>query len=164
MRKIIQILVLVIFVFQLCACEAFVRKFTRKKKTSEIKPEEMVLSPQEYEPPQTTKEEKYRQYFLYWRAWHDELLDALSDKTNRKKQLSSADEAIKNLADIRPLLSEKKQAQLDKYILDLTALKDDIFRDYYGSNIPFYRQRAERIRLNIMKDFSYSALKEDLKQ
>ncbi|MFA5150687.1 MAG: hypothetical protein WC433_07270, partial [Candidatus Omnitrophota bacterium] len=59
--------------FTLCGCEAFVRKFTRKSKKDKV-PVEMVLAPEEWKGPQMTKEEQYRQYFVFWQSWQDELI------------------------------------------------------------------------------------------
>ncbi|MCU0666811.1 MAG: hypothetical protein MUF05_06945 [Candidatus Omnitrophica bacterium] len=163
-KSISLILVVAMVVPLLAGCDAFVRKFTRKKKPAEQKQEEMVIAPQEYVRPEISKVDQYRQYYLYWRSWQDELIESFNDRSNRKKQLSCIEEASKNLAGIKTLVGQKKQAKLDGYINDLAALGKDVGADYYGNNISFYRQTAEKIKRNVMKDFSYSQLKNDLKQ
>ena len=86
---------LVVFV----GCEAFIRKFTRKPKNKKSDVQEMVLVPEEYKGPQMSKEELYRQYILFWKSWHDELLNSLSSSRSHKKRVSCIDEAIKNIND-----------------------------------------------------------------
>jgi len=149
-------------IFSLIGCDAFVRKFTRKSKKEELPQEEMVLSPEEYKGPNMTKEELYRQYFLYWKSWQDELIAALSYNGNYKKQLGSADEAINNLENLRSLLNLKMQKKLDAYINQLKDLRDSIKKDPYGNNVANNRLTSERIKMDILHDFSYRAVKDYL--
>jgi hypothetical protein len=142
----------------LIGCDAFVRKFTRKHKR-EARKEEMVLAPEEYKPPQLTKEEVYRHYFLFWKSWHDELINSLAVGANHKKQIDCAEEALKNLDLLRVTLQEKKQKRLDIYINQLKGLKESIAQDLYGNNISANRLTAERIKRGILRDFSYDKIK-----
>ena len=143
-------------------CDAFVRKFTRKPKKENLPREEMVLEPMEYKGPEMSKEELYRQYFLYWRSWHDELIQSLSQNTNHKKQIECVNEAIKNIEQIKVLLNAEKQKQLDIYINQLNDLRDLVTKDIYGNNIIGNRAIAERIKKNILRDFSYNKIKDYL--
>ncbi len=144
----------------LIGCEAFVRKFTRKPK-KQIE-EVMVLAPQEYKGPLMTKEELYREYFLFWKSWQDELIGALTGKKSLKKQIDCAGEAIKNLVNLRALLKEEKQKKIDIYIIELKGLQDEIAKDLYGSSIPLHTRGAERIKRNILRDFPYKKIKDFL--
>lgn len=63
MKRIINLLFISFLMVSLTGCEAFVRKFTRKPK-DKMKTEELVLIPEEYKPPQLSKEEKYRDTFF----------------------------------------------------------------------------------------------------
>ena len=146
----------------LIGCDAFVRKFTRKPKKEKVEEEVMVLAPEEYKGPQMTQEEIYRQYFLFWKSWQDELIISLSEGGNRKKQIDCTEEAIKNLQNLRELLQETKKKTLDVYINQLESLRDSIRSDLYGSNVAMNRQNAERIRRNTLRDFSYQKIKNDL--
>lgn len=160
-----QIIFLVISCFlwiNLSGCDAFVRKFTRKPKKDKLSREELVLVPEEYKGPQMTKEEIYRQSFLYWRTWHDELLNALSVNASHKKQVDCAEETLNSLMDVRKSLKEPSQKKLDAYINQLSGLKGSIDRDLYNSNAAIHYQNAERIRRNIMRDFSYAKIKDYL--
>ncbi len=140
-------------------CDAFVRKFTRKSKKGDQPKEELVLVPEVYKPPKMTKEEVYRQYFLYWKSWHDELINSLSGGASQKKQIDCAKEAIKNLAELRKTLQESGQKKLDVYINQLKDLKKEIMQDLYGNDISVNRLTAEHIRRGIMRDFSYNKIK-----
>jgi len=160
-----------IFIFAACClvlalligCDAFVRKFTRKPKKEKKPAEEMVLVPQEYPSLFKTKEEAYRQYFLYWQSWQDELINVLLCKLSNKKQLSCIDEAIKNLTEVRNLLLEEKQKALDPYLERLGALRGAIEEDSYSNNTDNNRYKAEVLKKDILRLFSYPKVKNELK-
>ncbi|MFA5411138.1 MAG: hypothetical protein WC321_04665 [Candidatus Omnitrophota bacterium] len=145
----------------LIGCDAFVRKFTRKSKKSDLDKEEMLLAPEEYKSTMT-KEELYRQYFLFWQSWQDELIEALTSRAAHKKQISCINEALKNLAQLRPLLNPEKQKKLDSYLKQLQDLRGLITGDIYGTNAVNYRLNAERLKRNILRDFSYPKIKDYL--
>jgi hypothetical protein len=161
-KKFIFICVLLAMLSGLCGCEAFVRKFTRKPKKENIARVEIVVAPEEYRGPRLSKEELYRQYLLYWKSWQDELITSLSGGANHKKQIGCVSEAIKNLLNLRALLNEEKQKKLDIYIGRSNDLKDLITKDSYGSRIAGNRQNAERIKKDILRDFSYNKIKDNL--
>ena len=146
----------------LMGCEAFVRKFTRKPKNQDLLKEEMVLAPEEYSGPRMTKEELYRQYFLYWKSWQDELITSLYPGGNHKKQIDCVEEALKNLTKIKVLLSAEKNRQVDTYLTQLENLKDLISRDLYFNNTANNRTKAEQLKRNILHDLSYSKIKDSL--
>jgi hypothetical protein len=150
---------LVLF-FNLLGCEAFVRKFTRKPKNEPQ--EEMVLVPEEYKGPQLSKDDLYRRYLFFWQCWQDELITSLTERRSQKKLVDCAKEAIKSLYSLRPLLKEEKQKKLDTYIEQLSRLQDLIAKDAYGDNNAAHLQQAERIRRNILKDFSLPKVKNNL--
>jgi hypothetical protein len=143
-------------------CDAFVRKFTRKPKKEEAPQDEMVLAPEEYKGVQMTKEELYRQSFLYWKSWQGELIESLSNNGNHKKQIACANEAIKNLESLKALLNSQEQLKLEVYIKQLKELRDSITQDVYGNNIFNNRVTAERIKMDILRNFSYKKIKDYL--
>jgi len=147
----------------LIGCDAFVRKFTRKPKKDKYQQEELVLAPVEYKAPETTPEQKYRQSFLYWKSWQDELIEALLTPKKRKKAIDCVSQALKNLIDLRPLLDEKNQKILDKYAQQTIDLKVEIQNDIYGNRLDFTRLSAERIRRNVLRDLSITKVKGCLK-
>jgi hypothetical protein len=146
----------------LLGCDAFVRKFTRKTKKEELPQGELVLTPEEYKSPQMTKEALYRQYFLFWKSWHDELINALTQGASQKKQIYCIEEAIENLESLREFLNEQAQKKLDPHILGLKELKGGIGRDLYGNNLSSNAQKAERVKKGILKDLSYNKIKDYL--
>ncbi len=147
----------------LTGCDAFVRKFTRKPKKENLPQEEMVVAPVEYQAPVMTNQDLYRQYFLYWKSWQDELIDALMPKANRKKQIDCAEQAVSNLEQLRLLLDEARQKKLDIQINQLKYLKDSITKDIYGDKFSSARATAEQAKRNILRDFSYQKIKDYLK-
>ena len=147
--------------FSALGCEAFVRKFTRKSNKDKA-PEEMVLAPEEWKGPKMTKEEMYRQYYIFWQAWQEELISALSRNAPLKKKNDCAGQAVRNLLGMRGMLNETKQKQLDVYSKQMNGLLSSIRADIYGASNNSNRQSAERIKRNIMQSFSYSDIKGDL--
>jgi len=161
-KRIIHLFIVYFLIFSLLGCEAFVRKFTRKPKKGNLPKEELVLAPEEYKGPQMSKEELYRQYFLFWKSWHDELIGSLFEGANRKKQKDCLNETIKNLEQLRALLNNEKKAKLDIYMNQIKNLDEIIAQDLYGNNITLNRLTAEQIKRNILRDFSYNKIKDYL--
>jgi hypothetical protein len=160
-QKLFLVFLILGLIVNLLGCEAFTRKFTRKSKKDKA-PEPMVLMPEEYKGPNMTQEELYRQYFLFWKSWHDELVQSLTDGKNHKKQIDCANEALKNLYQLRAMLNPERQPRLDNYIRQTQELKAAVAKDLYGNDLAINRQRAERIRRNILKDFVYPKIKNSL--
>lgn len=155
-------MLLTVFLIASSGCDAFVRKFTRKPKKKAEAKEELVLVPEEYKQQAADKEEIYRKYFLFWQSWQDELINSLFEGGSRKKQLDCIIEAGKNLSELRLLLKESLQQKLDTSINELNELKGLIEKDIYGLNSARYLQAAERIKRNILRNFSYAKVKEQL--
>lgn len=155
--------VILLLIFSLIGCDAFVRKFTRKHKKSDSEREELVLVPQEYKNTMS-KEQIYRQYFLFWKCWQDELIEALNNTAalNHKKQVSCAEEALKNLVQLRTLLNSAEQKRLDICIGQLSDLKEAIKQDTYGGNFAMNRWKAEHIKMRILREFSFDKIKKSL--
>ena len=147
------------FLFSAIGCDAFVRKFTRKPKKEMLPQEEMVLVPQEYKAPEVTKEDQYRQYFLFWKSWQSELIESLMQNTSQKKQIDCARQALDNLINLKGLLSPDAQKKLDVYIIQLQELGDLITKDSYGNNATSSLRSAERIKRNILQGFPYNKVK-----
>ncbi|MDP2905640.1 MAG: hypothetical protein Q8O22_04995 [Candidatus Omnitrophota bacterium] len=147
------------FLFTFLGCDAFVRKFTRKPK-GEPRRVEQVVEPQVYMPP--AAREQYRDFLLYWQSEQDELINALVTKSSQKKQLSCAKGALKNLNNLRPLLTAAKQKKLDIFIADLEALKSAIEKDPYSNNAANNARSAEHIRRLLPKEFSLNKVSADI--
>ena len=157
------ILLLIAYSLQLttlCGCEAFRKKFVRKPKKKQIR---VIVTPQEYAP-EHSAEELYKKYFLFWRASHDELIDSLdAQDANRKKRISSAERIIENLRQMHGLLTLKKQARLDIFILE----QEDTLRELDRYNLsPGRKSRIkntlEKQKRQIEKVFGYRHIQEYL--
>jgi len=141
----------------LTGCDAFVRKFTRPPNKKGVPQQEMVLVPQDYK--NIDKEEVYRQYFTFWESWMDELINALELYPNYKKQVDCTERALKNLAYLKTLINEDAQKKLDIYIGRMIDLKNDIAADPYNNFKDDNRITAQRLQMDISRDFSYTAVK-----
>ena len=159
LKKLFFVVAIYFLVFNLIGCEAFVRKFTRKK--DKEPQEEMVLAPEPYKNT-ASKEDMYRQSFIYWKAEHEELISALLENKPAKKRIKSAQESIKHLENMKVLLNDAKQKQLGGYINRMKDLSDNIRDDSYGTNNNLYRLKAENIKRDILRDFSYNKIKNSL--
>jgi hypothetical protein len=123
----------------------------------------MVLAPEEYKGPDMTKEELYRQYFLFWKSWQDELENALTQKASLKKKVDCIQEALKNLVNMRGMLVDDMQKNLDVYINKTIELLASIRGDIYGTNDSFNLHFAEGIKMDIHKGFIYPKVRNYLK-
>lgn len=141
-----------------CGCESLGKKFVRKPKNP--KPHEVLLEPQEY-PDQRPARELYDQYFLFWKSWHDEFVAALTG-SSRKRQEDTAEQALKNLAEMRKCLDDQTKPKLDEYIRLMERLKDYLAADTYGAHARAHSEEADRIRRLILNDFSPGRVKEHL--
>ncbi|MCM8799225.1 MAG: hypothetical protein NC900_00640 [Candidatus Omnitrophica bacterium] len=161
--KVKFILIYILIFVNLLGCDAFLRKFRRKPKKESLEEKEMVLVPDEYPSLFVDKEDQYRSYFLYWKSWHSEFINSLIDPASHKRRIFCLDEAIKNLKILSNLLLEEKSFKLNFYIKELTDLRDSLSKDIYTTNLNWYYQRAEIIRKNILRDFSYPKIKDYLR-
>ena len=89
MNKLRSFMVIVLSVVMVTSlgCESFRKKFVRKKKHAPVE-EEMVIVPRDYSKEQLPSDQAYRQYFTYWKAWHQELTAHLHENASRKKVIS----------------------------------------------------------------------------
>ena len=151
--------------FVLCSltgCEAFVRKFTRK--TKKVALEEPVIQPQEYPQTALSREELYRDYFLFWETWVDELLNFLKEDANAKKQKACANEALDNLAKMQSLLNEEKANALAGLIGEFNTFKNILSENSLNrADISYLRNKLERIKAKVHRGFIFSKVKKDLK-
>ena len=162
MDRIFFLIVTVAMVFQVIGCESFVRKFSRKPKKDSKAKEEMVLVPEDYLGSGLSKEELYRQYFLFWKSWQDELIVMLSSATPHKRQVDCVKEALESLHAMNGLLRTSRQEALRVYLNQLSSLQYDIEKDIYGHKKDQNRATAEQIKRNILVHFSYARIKDDL--
>ncbi|MDD5561176.1 MAG: hypothetical protein PHT50_03475 [Candidatus Omnitrophica bacterium] len=162
LKKIVLLLLFCVLLLDMAGCESFTRKFTRKSKKND-QAVEMVLAPEEYKGPNMTKEELYRQYFLFWKSWQGELKNAFTQKLSLKKKEDCAQEALKNLVNMKNMLVPEMQKSIDVYINKTIDLLDSIRNDVYGINDSRNLNIAEGIESDIHKGFVYPRIKNYLK-
>jgi len=143
----------------LTGCEAFVRKFTRKPKKPEIV-EEPILVPEEYPEPNYSTHEIYKDSYLFFRNWVDELINYLEPSENRKKQLDCIKEIKENLSKMHSVLKEPKQRELAIYIKDFEDIENKIKGYLTPDRFYSLKNQCMNLKTKISKNFSYSKVKE----
>lgn len=143
-------------------CETLAHKFTRKPKSENLKTEDVVFAPQEYKLEKESNQDLYSRYFLYWKTWQDELIDSLEKSGNRKRQIDSLNEAIKNLENIKLLLKPESADRLGFYTNQLHLLRTAITKDIYANSVANNRCAADRIKRDILRNFSFNKIKDSI--
>lgn len=139
---------------------AWKKKFIRKR--ADKKPEQVFV----YEPKEYQKEpnsEIYKQSFLFWKAWHEELIAKLGN--SKSADIRAFEEALKNLAEMKGCLKDEKSAELDAYVKKIEAL----YKSYRAGDYDIVRSHQARDGLNRMmlkmdKLFRYNKVKEYIKK
>ncbi len=163
LTRIIVIPAVCCLLFTAMGCQALTRKFIRKPK-GEPKREEPLFQPQEYPDVGQTNDQLYKDYFLFWENWADELVSRLSEKENSKKQKECAGEALDNLAKMQSLLNEEKSNALMPLVNEFAAVKEAIFAgNLNGSSFYSLRNKVERIKTKVHRNFIYSKIMKELK-
>ena len=109
------------------------------------------------------KETTYRNYFLYWQSWQDELINHLNNDANHKKQIECIEQIILNLEKMKAMLSENKQKILDGFIQQSKDIQQTILSANL-SEFSFNRLRdtLTQQKREILKRLSYLKVKEFL--
>lgn len=160
--KVTAIFMCFLMMISFSGCEAFVKKFRRKPR--EEKREEPVIQPENYPDVALNKDELYRDYFLFWESWADELVSFLKDNANAKKQKECVQQALDNLVKMQSLLNDDKAKSLDRFIQELTTVKNVLFQSYLNSaDFSYLKNKMERIKSRVRRDFIFSKAKKDLR-
>lgn len=151
-------------VFLLTGCETLRKKFTRKRKKAEST-EAIVIVPRDYSAHPFPNDVLYRQYFIYWKSWNQELVSSLTDMENYKKIKSCADQALVNLKKMQTYLREDKAQELELYVKKTSDL---LLRIEQAKFLPPAQTRAlrydaDRILSSVNKKFDFSSMKDHLK-
>lgn len=163
-QKICLLFFISCLLFSLTGCQSFARKFIRKPK-GEPKKEEPIFQPQEYpERPQDIGQ-LYKDYFLFWESWADELIAYLSKDANFKKQKECSEQALDNLTKMQSLLSEEKAKAISPLVAEFTAVKEAIFSGSLNSaSLSSLRNKVERIKSRARREFVYKKIQNDIRQ
>jgi hypothetical protein len=159
-RKSLLIIFVCIAVTSFFGCQTLKKKFTRKSKAEKENVEEVVYSPQEYPVQVISNEEMYRTYYTFWRGWHQELTEVLSEGENRKKQVECINEIITDLNKMKDLLTPDVQANLKEYIQQLTPIQEEIIAGRSNAtNFYSMKMKMESLRSKITKDYTPNKVK-----
>lgn len=148
------------FLFSVTGCgPQWKRKFVRKR--AEHKPEQVfIYEPKEYQ--KGPNDVLYKKYFLFWKAWQEELITKLGD--NKKSDLRCFEEALKNLGEMKQCLADQKAIELQNCINDVDRLYNKYKTEDF-SIVQSHRMRADlnRLMLRMDKQFRYNRVKEFIK-
>jgi hypothetical protein len=157
----ITIVLILVFFLHLQGCEAFRKKFIRKPKNKKKVEEEIVLEPQEYPESIYDNPTLYKNYYTFWKASHLELIISLEKGNSYKKQLFLFDEVLKNLKNMKRLLTEEKQEEMDYYIQEITDEKEKLSSaKLKDSLLPRLKSKLSSIEKKIRINFSYRVIRE----
>lgn len=148
----------------LTGCETLKRKFTRQRKTKQTQ-EEMIIVPRDYSAHPFPNDVLYKQYFVYWKSWNQELITALNDQAPYKKILDCADQALVNLRKMAAYLQEDKAKALGVFVRETEQLKVDIVasESMPPARLVSLRYQAERILSSVNRQFDLRKMKDFLK-
>lgn len=151
-------------IFMLTGCESIRKKFTRKRKDRESQ-DQMIIVPRDYSAHPFPSDVMYKQYFIYWKSWNQELITSLNDYSSYKKILDCVEQAIINLKKMATYLNEDKSKELEVYIKRTEDLKTQIVasKAMPPSRMTMLRYDAERILSSVNRLFDLKKMKEHLK-
>lgn len=166
-RNRVEILIVMCFVacvFFATGCETLRRKFVRKRKnTGNTEP--MVIVPRDYSAHPFPNDVLYKQYFVYWKSWNQELVSSLNDKLSYKKVIDCVRQSLVNLKKMKDLLSDEKAGELQGYIIKTQELESRIeyAKNLHPSQMNMLKYDAERILSNVNRNFDLRKMKGYLK-
>lgn len=163
LRRTILVLIILTFLYSE-GCEAFRKKFVRKKHLEDETEEQVILEPQEYPEVIYDNSTLYKNYFTLYKAWYADLLDSLKDEGSYKKQLQCFVEVIKNLSEMKNLLKQDKQQEIDVYIQEISENKDRLANSALkNAIIPQLKIDLNNIEKKIRINFNYNKVKDWIK-
>lgn len=150
-----------VFCVSSMGCETLKKKFTRKRRRPEAQ-EVMIVSPRDYSSHPFPAEVLYKQYFVYWKSWQQELVSNIGDRASHKKIVDCAEQALVNLRKMSAYLDDAKAAELATYILEMEALKAEIVeaKNFPDARLNSLRYKAERILSNVSRKFDRTKMKD----
>jgi len=153
------VFLLVFSIFYLSGCEAFRKKFTRKPKKKEKEIEDIVFVPIEYPEVSYSKDEVYKNQYLFWKGWHSELINNVYDGASRKRQIDCINEALKRLNKMKGLLNSERQKEIDIYIQKMNEIRKELL-DSRFIMISSMKRKLVSLQNKIQKSFSYRKVKD----
>lgn len=154
MKKIIAVIIVLIFLPGLTGCEAIQRKFVRKNKKEPLRPKFYQEGLSSETRPNI---ELYMMHYMYWKTWHEDLVVKAGDNAKRDKLAFS--EVFSNLKDMQKRLLEEKAKEIDVYIEEMQKIAREIEKGKAGTmRLAFLREQLDRIRARIVRKFYYKKI------
>lgn len=116
----VGLVVVCVLVLTLSGCAGLRKKFVRKRTSEKTSPHYYRIEKYTVAP----SIELYTTHYTYWRSWHREIIELLGE--NIKKDKRCIREMIGNLEDMKSMLVDKKGDMLDRHILRLKNIENDI--------------------------------------
>ncbi len=163
-KKMLVLVVILSGIFMLTGCESLRKKFTRKRKSKDSQ-EQMIIVPRDYSAHPYPSDVMYKQYFIYWKSWNQELITSLNDYSTYKKIVDCVEQSIINLKKMATYLNEDKAKALEVYVKKTEDLKTQIqaAKAMPPSRMTMLRYDAERILSSVNRLFDLKKMKEYLK-
>jgi len=137
-------------------CAPLRKKFTRKKKNKNQEAGKFipVLDPIDYQEKVITFEEKYKYHYSLWKVWNKDLLQNIALNSSAKRQNYLLNQIIEQLDEMKILLADQKQSELDELINDLRKVKQiyekpSVMRSKFST-----RTKIERNAKSVRNKFS----------
>ncbi len=118
------------------------------KKTEFKKEPEIEISEQEISP-----FNQYQSAYVYWKSWHQELIERLGVNTLKDKQCFK--QTTENLERMSSFLDEERKEKLSVYISSLSEIKQKMEKKRQSpSKIYDFKKELERIEREIKREFA----------
>lgn len=132
-------------------CAELKDKFVRKPKKEEKKGRYYAVRKYDVKP----NLDLYTKRYIYWKNWHRELLDVLTD-SNQKKKKVAIEQEISNLIDMQRMLIDSKAEGLGKIIDKMSKIEVVIKKEgVSGANETKIRRQLENLGKETKRDYSY---------
>jgi len=159
MKKNILVKYVVVFAVMsmLCSgCSTLREKFVRKSKEEE-NPIQRYQPVRKYDVHPSL--ELYTKRYIYWKQWHRDLLEVLTD-ANKKKKTVAVEQEISNLVDMQNMVVEEKIIEMQPYIDELTEISNTIKNERVtGATEVRIRRKLESVGRQIKLKFSYTKMR-----
>ena len=143
--------------------EAWQRKFIRKKKTPDAKPNPIITF-EDYSK-MITPLDRYRKHFLMFQYWNEELLGALGDASPNPKRVGKAsEESLAELREMQRLLQDEAVGRMQS-IVDERASVDRQLRGLLSpSQVGLLVTQVDRQTRAIRRDWFWRDVEEQIKE
>ncbi len=136
-------------------CEAFRRKFTRKKKEDPSQSQAgVIFDPIDYPDIVKSPAEIYRQHYSLWKVWHSDLSIVLENDANEKKVRYVLGQMKEHLTAMRALLKEDVRPQMDAYLKEIDSLSLEFEKSPAFRNKVDILSRTQKLGRDVRNRFS----------